>query len=184
MDSTSNLTTDRLRLRELDWTDLDDVHQLNSYPEVAEFNTIGIPASRDATREVMEGAVEDRAQNPRTQYAWTIRIRKEGTFVGEAGMSLYPRRYRRCVIFYNLIPAYWGRGYATEVARALITFGFDGLKLHRIEAGAATENVRSVKVLEKIGMTREGLGRKILPTPGGWRDNYSYAILEDDPRDY
>lgn len=39
-------------------------------------------------------------------------------------------------------------------------------------------------VLEKIGMTREGAGRKILPIRGAWKDNYRYAILEDDPRDY
>lgn len=177
-----NLTTPHLLLHELTWADLDDVHTLNSFPEVAEFNTIGIPKDRETTREVMRGAVENRTILPRTQYAWAIRTQKEGTFIGEAGMSLYPARYRRSDIFYNLIPTYWGLGYATEVARALVSFGFDTLQLHRIEAGAAVENVRSLRVLEKVGMLREGIGRKILPTPGGWRDNYRYALLEDDPR--
>ena len=177
-----HLTTHRLLLRELTWADLDDVHALNSYPEVAKFNTIGIPKDRETTREVMWGAVEDRVKNSRTQYAWAIRTQEDTTFIGEAGMSLYAPRYRRSDIFYNVVPTYWGRGYATEVARALVQFGFDTLQLHRIEAGAATENIASVRVLEKIGMTREGIGRKILLTPGGWRDNYRYAILEDDPR--
>ena len=176
-----HLTTDRLLLHELTWADLDDVHTLNSYPEVAKFNTIGIPKDRGITREVMWGAVEDWAKNPRTQYAWTIRTQEDDVFIGEAGMSLYTPRYRRSDIFYNLVPAYWGRGYATEVARALVQFGFDTLHLHRIEAGAATENIASVRVLEKIGMTCEGIGRKVLPTPGGWKDNYRYAILENDP---
>ena len=175
-----NLTTSHLLLHGLTWNDLEDIHTLNSYPEVAEFNTIGIPKDRETTREVMRGAVENRTENPRTQYGWSIRIREDNIFIGEAGMSLFPSRYRRSVIFYNLIPTHWRQGYATEVAKALVSFGFNTLQLHRIEAGAAVENIASVRVLEKIGMTREGIGRKILPTPGGWKDNYRYAILEDD----
>ena len=176
------LTTARLLLCELTWADLDNIHTLNSYPAVAQFNTIGIPKDREATREVMRTAVEDQAKNPRTQYAWVVRTQQDNTFVGEAGMGLYAARYRCGNIFYNLVPAYWGQGYATEVARAVVRFGLDTLMLHRVEAGAATENVASGRVLEKVGMTQEGIGRKILPTPGGWKDNYRYAILEDDPR--
>jgi RimJ/RimL family protein N-acetyltransferase len=63
-----------------------------------------------------------------------------------------------------------------------LKFGFESLHLHRIEAGTATENINSIRVLEKIGMTREGRRRKILPIRGEWYDNYHYAILEDDPR--
>ena len=176
------LTTPRLLLPELTWADLNDVHALNSYPEVAKFNTIGIPKDYNTTREVMRAAVEDQTKDPRTQYAWTVRVKRDNTFLGEAGMSLYASRYRCGNIFYNLMPTHWGHGYATEVASALVQFGFDILHLHRIEAGAATENIASVRVLEKVGMTREGIGRKILPTPDGWKDNYRYAMLEDDPR--
>jgi len=50
--------------------------------------------------------------------------------------------------------------------------------LHKVEAGVATENHRSIRVLEKAGMTREGLRRKILPIRGEWKDNYHYAIVE------
>ena len=59
---------------------------------------------------------------------------------------------------------------------------FEDLKLHRVQAGAATENIGSHKVMEKAGMMREGLKRKVLPIRGDWYDNYMYAILEDDPR--
>ncbi len=53
-----------------------------------------------------------------------------------------------------------------------------------MEAGVASENTRSIRVLEKIGMTKEGLRRKILPIRGEWKDNYHFAIVEDDLRDY
>jgi RimJ/RimL family protein N-acetyltransferase len=66
--------------------------------------------------------------------------------------------------------------------RRLINFGFNDLKLHRIEAGCAVENIGSLKVLEKVGIQREGHKRKVLPLKNGWSDNYEYAILETDER--
>jgi RimJ/RimL family protein N-acetyltransferase len=176
-----NLTTPHLQLRELTWSDLADIHRLHTYPEVARFNTLDIPRNQQTTREVMRPTIRNAAQADQTGYGWTIRIADQNLFIGEAGLNLSPPRHRRGEIFYKLLPEYWGHGYATEAAQALVRFGFGVLKLHRIEAGAATENHASVRVLEKIGMMREGIGRKILPTPGGWRDNYRYAILEDDP---
>lgn len=176
-----NLTTARLLLRELVWNDLTDIHRLHSYPKVAQFNTLDIPRNQQTTREVMRPIIRNATEATRVHYGWTIRTADENLFLGEAGLNLSAPRHRRGEIFYKLLPEHWGRGYATEAAQALVRFGFGVLKLHRIEAGAATENHASARVLEKIGMTREGIGRKILPTPGGWRDNYRYAILEDDP---
>jgi RimJ/RimL family protein N-acetyltransferase len=177
-----NLTTRRLLLRELSWNDLAGIHRLHCYPEVARFNTLEIPKDQSTTQAVMRPTIENANQTTRSCYGWTIRTADRNLFVGEAGLNLSPPRHRRGEIFYKLLPEYWGHGYATEAAQALVRFGFDGLKLHRIEAGAATENHASVRVLEKISMTREGIGRQTLLTPGGWRDNYNYAILEDDPR--
>ena len=62
--------------------------------------------------------------------------------------------------------------------------GFDDFDLQKVEAGVATENIKSIRVLEKTGMTREGLRRKILPIRGEWKDNFHYAIVRTDERDY
>jgi ribosomal-protein-alanine N-acetyltransferase len=75
---------------------------------------------------------------------------------------------------------YWGKGYITEAASMVLDFGFRKLLLHRIEAGVAIDNVASIKVLEKIGMHNEGIRRKILPIRGEWKDNFHYALLEED----
>ncbi len=61
---------------------------------------------------------------------------------------------------------HWRKGYTTEALTKLLDFGFNELKLHRIEAGCAIENIASNKVLEKVGMTKEGIKRKILPIRG------------------
>ncbi len=69
---------------------------------------------------------------------------------------------------------------ATEALERIIQFGFEDLKLHRIEAGCAVNNIASYKVMEKCGMIREAHRRKLLPLKSGWSDNYEYAILEED----
>ena len=177
-----DLRSARLELKELVWDDLDVIHELNSFPEVDEFNTLGIPKSLDDTRESMAPAIEDKSNSPRTKYAWGLWF--ENQLAGKAGMNVMPQKYRRAEIYYVLNPKFWGRGIATEAAKTLVSFGFNELNLHRIEAGVATENIASINVLEKLGMTREGVGRKILPIRGKWVDNYAYSIIEDDPRDF
>ncbi|MEL6534302.1 MAG: GNAT family protein [Bacteroidota bacterium] len=102
--------------------------------------------------------------------------------VFQNGITVGLARYRKADLFYNIAPTQWGHGYATEALRRVLAFGFDTLQLHRIEAGAAVDNLASLRVMEKAGMIREGRHRKILPIPSGWSDNYSYAILENDPR--
>ena len=78
----------------------------------------------------------------------------------------------------------WGNGYATEAARVMLRIGFELLEAHRVFATVDTENVSSIRVLEKLGMTREGMHRQSFWSPlhGSWRDVYLYAILEGEWR--
>ena len=175
-----NLTTERLQLHEITSADLELIHELHSIPETDEFNTLGIPESLEDTQKVIQPAIEDQKNTIRKQYCWKVREKESEEFIGLAGLLLSNDRFRKGEIYYKLHPGYWGQGYATEVAAELIRVGFDQLKLHRIEAGVATGNDRSVRVLEKIGMTREGLCRKALPIRGKWMDYFIYGIVEDE----
>lgn len=175
------LFTARLILREITWDDVEFIHRLHSHREVEEYNTIGIPRHTGDTLEVLLSCIEDQQMSVRSQYGWTIRTQEDEEYVGEAGMHLSADSFRSSDIYYSFLPAHWQKGYATEVVKRMILFGFHDLKLHRIQAGVATENERSIRVLEKVGMVREGLRRKILPIRGQWKDNYHYAIVEDDP---
>ncbi len=178
------IVTERLLLREITWNDLEEIHKLHSVPEIDEYNTLGVPENLEATRELIRSDVESKKADPQSRYTWRIILVSSGDFIGLAGMTISNDKFRLGDIYYKLLPDYWGEGYATEVAKNLILVGFDKFKLHKVEAGVATENERSIRVLEKAGMIREGLRRKILPIRGEWKDNYHYAIVEDDPRDY
>jgi len=175
------LNTKRLIIREAAWDDLDDIFFLESSPEVDEFNTLGIPDNKKITRDHLRPYIQDQKAEVRKKYCWCICLQTTNEFIGLTGMNLSADRFKMGEIWYNLMPNHWGKGYATEVAKRIIRFGFEDMNLHRIEAGVATENKRSIRVLEKAGMSIEGIRRKILPIRGEWIDNYHYAILEDDP---
>jgi RimJ/RimL family protein N-acetyltransferase len=72
-------------------------------------------------------------------------------FVGWAGLAYLPE-FDEIDLGYRFLPKYWGGGYATEVSRAILTYGFNKLELRRIIAIAMKENKASIRVMEKIGM--------------------------------
>jgi len=179
-----DFTTKRLKIVEISADHIAEIHQLNSYEKVAAFNTIGIPTNIEVTEEFIKPIIEDRRRSERTTFGWVIRSKETDEFIGQVGMNLAPKRFKMAEIHYSVVPYSWGNGYATECVKAVINFGFEILKLHRIEAGVATKNENSIKVLEKVGMTREGMKRKVLPLNNGWSDNYHYSILIEDKRGY
>ncbi|MFS0783144.1 GNAT family N-acetyltransferase [Bacillus sp. 1P06AnD] len=77
-------------------------------------------------------------------------------------------------------PDYHNKGYATEAARAILDFGFNKMKLHRIVATCQPQNEPSFRVMEKIGMRREGFFKKCIPHESEWWDEYYYAILSEE----
>jgi RimJ/RimL family protein N-acetyltransferase len=92
------------------------------------------------------------------------------------------RSHKRAEIGFTLRRDRWGAGLATEASRLLLAFGFDQLGMHRIEATSHPDNVASIRVLEKIGMSLEGRIRDHLFVRGGWRDSLVFSILEPEWR--
>ncbi len=176
------IKTSRLILITISLEDLDNIHWLHSIPEVDRYNTLGIPENLEETRKLVEPGIEAQNQTPRRDYNFNVLLQESNEFIGLAGITLSLDKFRLGEIYFKLAPEYWGLGFATEVSKTLIETGFEVFKLHKVEAGADTENAASIRVLEKSGMVREGLRRKILPIRGEWRDGYLYAITEDDPR--
>jgi ribosomal-protein-alanine N-acetyltransferase len=175
-----SIATGRLLLRDLSVADLEAVHQLNSLPETDRYNTLGIPENIEVTRKVLDGWLESKEQAPRPGYVLLIEDKINGAFIGVTALVLGKPKRLSAEVWYNLHKDHWNNGYATEALKALLDLGFNTLKLHRIEAGCAVENVGSARVMEKAGMVKEGCKRKNLPLKDGWSDGYSYAILEED----
>jgi RimJ/RimL family protein N-acetyltransferase len=171
-----------MKLRLIGKSDLIVIHNLHSLPETNEFNTLGIPNNLDETESVIKPWIFDNQQKEVKNYTFAIEQIATSRFIGLIALKLGNPKYRRGEVWYKFHSDYWGKGFGTEALNRILDFGFGELKLHRIEAGCAVNNVGSIKVLEKVGMIREGRKRQVLPLRTGWSDNFEYAIVETDKR--
>jgi len=172
------IKTKRIALRLIDLGDIEKIHQLHSLPEVDRYNTLGIPESIEQTIQIVQQLITANLNGEK--FSFTANLNTTNTFVGIVGISLGKPKYKSAEIWFKYLPEQWGKGIATEVLLELIDYCFVHLKLHRIEAGCAINNIGSINVLEKAGMVLEGHRRKTLPLKEGWSDNYEYAILKED----
>ncbi len=173
------LQTDHLLLRDFVEKDIPAVHCYASDPEVVRYMAWGPNTERD-TRDAVKRWLAEQASEPRLSFSLAIVLRAEEHLIGSCSIRVSDQESRAGHIGYCLNRDYWGRGYASEAARALVAFGFGQLGLHRIFATCDTRNLASARVLEKAGMRREGHLREHKRIRGEWRDSYLYAILEHE----
>jgi len=83
--------------------------------------------------------------------------------------------------YYAFVP-HAGQGYMRDGLRLVLSFAFDDLGLHRLEASIQPANERSIALVRRAGFRREGLSRRYLKIGGRWRDHEHWAILAEDPR--
>lgn len=114
-----------------------------------------------------------------TDAVYSIFVRDENCLCGGMGLHL-ALEHKRAELGYWLGLPYWGRGYATEAAHAVMAYGFDTLKLNRIFASHFSGNDASGRVLEKIGMKPEGKLLKHVLRLGEYRDVLLYGRVRED----
>ncbi|MCE2612782.1 GNAT family N-acetyltransferase [Flavobacteriaceae bacterium D16] len=174
------LQTKRLFITPVCLADLDKIHELHSLPETDRFNTLGIPESLSQTKELVRGWIAKNNDQENKYFTFKIALAESRKFIGLIALNLGLPKYKNAEVWYKLHSDFWNKGYATEALNKILEFGFSELKLHRIEAGCAVQNLGSIRVLEKVGMIREGRKRKVLPLKDGWSDNFHYAMLSTD----
>lgn len=108
-------------------------------------------------------------------------ILEHGKIVGGIGTLAINAVEQSTEVGYWLIESAQGRGIATRACRAFISHLFEEMKLHRVTIRAAPQNVRSVAVIERLGLRREGELKQAGALPGGaWCDLYLYAVLAEE----
>ena len=149
------IETSRLRLRMFTPGDLDDLERLFSDPAVMQY--LGVEAgqtmSRAETEETLRGIIK--VWHERGFGRWAVILKDTNRFIGLCGFKLLESQPE---LVYMLEKASWGRGLATEAARAALRYGFEEVKLERVVAVTRRENVASQRVLKAIGMKWEGEG--------------------------
>jgi len=175
------IETPRLLLRDLVDSDGPAVHAYASDTAVVRYLDWG-PNTTEDTARFLTMARAARETVPRTAYHLAIVLGSTTRLIGGCRIEIRNFVSSHGDIGYVLATDAWGQGYATEATRALVAFGFEGLALHRIWATCDVDNHASARVLEKIGMQREGHLRQHVRRNGEWRDSYLYAVLEPEWR--
>ena len=173
------LVTERLLLREFvegDWPAVlscqQDQRYLRYYPWTER-------TEADA-RAFVEMFLGWQHEEPRRRFQLAITFKDDGRLIGNCGIRRKPGNDWEADIGYELDPGYWGTGYATEAARALVNFGFNALGLSRISSRCIADNVASALVLERLGFRLEGRQRRNEFFKGRWWDTLLYALLPDE----
>jgi RimJ/RimL family protein N-acetyltransferase len=130
--------------------------------------------------EFVQMFITQQTEQPRTKFQLAIIAKEENKLIGNCGIRINDLQLREANIGYELDTHYWGKGYATEAAYTIIKFGFEELGMHRIWAYCIADNIASARVLEKIGMRREGHLREKEFIKGRWYDRFIYAILDHE----
>ncbi len=111
---------------------------------------------------------------------WSFTIFHDDAVAGTISLMNYQAMFNVAEIGYWIRSELAGRGLITEAGRAICDFGFDEVRLHRIELRAWVDNPASIRVAEKLGFTREGLLREASWARAGYQDMYIYGLLESD----
>lgn len=170
------LSGTNITLREFSLADYDAVHEYATDIDVVRFMEWG-PNSPSETEAFLNRAVSQSRETPRTHYELAAVDRVSEVVVGGVGLH---GDGCQAMLGYCFARSSWGRGRATEAGNLILEFGFRALGLHRIWARCDTENVASIRVLEKLGMREEGCLRHDCQIRGEWRNTFMYGILNEE----
>ncbi len=145
------IDTGRLKLRKWIESDLEPFAAINTCKHVCEF--LPEPLSRDES-DIYAEKIHDHFEE-KGYGLYAVEIKNTGEFIGFTGLSVpgFDAHFMPTVeVGWRLSYNHWGNGYATEAARTILSYGFDHLGLKEIVSFTVPDNIRSRRVMEKIGM--------------------------------
>ncbi|MED4129156.1 GNAT family protein [Shouchella miscanthi] len=167
-----DIRTDRVTIRTFLDDDWEEVYRYTSDAATMYYMPEGV-LSKDETKQLILNNSGDGAKR------FPVLLKKDQALIGHVVFHDYfgSHTFEIGWVFH---PNYQNKGYASEAAYAILKYGFENLNLHRVIATCQPENVPSWRVMEKVGMRREGYFKKCIPHESGWWDEYYYAILKEE----
>ena len=173
------IPTERLILTPLEPGDAVELYTYRSDPEVCRYQSWAPTSLADAQRFIgsLQSVVFD---SPGTWFQFGIRLRGTHALVGDIGVHFPPDEPRQAEIGFTLAPSHQGQGLGTEAVNGLLNHLFVSLRKHRVFASVDPDNLRSIKLLKRVGMRQEAHFRESLWFKGKWVDDVVFAILESE----
>lgn len=167
------LRTARLNLREFVDSDFQAVYAYSSDPRVTRYLFFG-PRDEQSTADYLEGLLASQRERPRTRFELAVEEITSGRVIGACDLSFI--EHHVVDLGYMLGIDVWGRGYATEIALALVDAAFYDLRAERVISTVDVNNGASIRVLEKIGMRWEAVFRKHRRAKNRWWDCHLFVL--------
>lgn len=180
----TQIQTERLLLRDLEQADVASIYAYRRDTQVMRYLDRTEPSTEQEVTLLVHAAREQSWHKSRAFYLLGIVLRDENRLIGECGLGLlFPNEddapADAAMIGFVLHPDYWGHGYATETASALLRFAFVELRCVCAYGGCLEENVASRRVLEKVGMTFQGVQADFPGCPSGF-DSLVFAVNQSE----
>jgi len=170
------ITTARLVLREFATDDWPEVLAYQRDPLYLRFYP-WTDRTEAEVRDFVQKFVDQQTEVPRRRFQLAITMPDGERLIGNCGIRRKAENDWEADIGFELAPAYWGQGYASEAASSMIDFGFRELQLHRISSWCIADNAASARVLERLGLRPGGRLRENEHFKGRWWDTLLYGLL-------
>jgi aminoglycoside 6'-N-acetyltransferase len=170
--------TDRLILRAFEDIDVQPLAAYRSDPEIAKFQYWDIPFTEEKAAKFIQEINRIQPGIPGEWYQIAIELKTMHQLIGDCAFCILAEDSQQAEIGFTLARQYQGKGYATEAVSRLLDYLLGELKLHRVRAICHVENIASAKLLERLGMRREGEFIENILFKGKWSSEYWYGILQ------
>jgi len=147
----TSLETERLRLRLFTHDDLPVMFKLNTDPEVIKYADTPVKDMEEVKERLEQGPLADYQKYGYGRFA--VELKETGKVIGFCGIKYLPE-IDLPEVGYRYLKEYWGRGIGTEAAQVCVEFARDDLKIKKLIALIIPENMASIKLAEKLGMTK------------------------------
>jgi len=169
------ITADRVCLRWISESDIDDLFKVFSHPQVMRYWSTPPLADRKAAEELYQEIYEGNAK--KSMMKWGLALRSNNQVIGTATLFHLELDNGRAELGYALGRQEWGKGYMHEALQILLSYAFGEMKLRRLEADVDPRNTASIKTLERLGFQREGFLRERWHVAGEIQDAFFYGFL-------
>ena len=176
--NTPQLETERLRLRKLVLGDAEDIFAYASDDEVAKYMTWDTHKTLEDSKGFINFTLDRYEKDDAGE--WGIILKETGTLIGAIGFPRHDKKNSQAEIGYVLGHWYWGKGIMPEAVGRILQFAFTEMNLNRIECCHFFPNEKSGRVMQKIGMSFEGIAREKMFAKDRFWDTKQYAILRSD----
>jgi RimJ/RimL family protein N-acetyltransferase len=174
------VTTERLVLRAFRESDLDDVHALQSDPEVVRYLYWEVRSREESRDWLRVRMAEYRLESEGDAVAYAVERRSDGRVIGSVNAWWRSAEHRQGEIGFAFARDAQGRGYASEATTALLDVVFERLDLHRVYASTDARNDASAALLRRLGLRQEAHLHEHELFKGEWGDLLVFAVLRSE----